>query len=113
MRTANLSDAGLLIQVDVQELRILAAALNALCNVGDILEQLEQRRGGTKEKAEMLLVSIRSLNALFERLAAQAEAAVPEPVVNEGDTFPLEPACRNSCNGGVRSNEALDRSPKS
>jgi len=73
MRTVNLSEAGLLIQVDVQELQILTAALNALCNVGDILDELEQRHGGTKDKAETLLISIRSLNALFDRLSAQSK----------------------------------------
>jgi hypothetical protein len=68
MRTINLSDTGLLIEVDVEELRILAAALNVVCNGGHVLDDLEQKLSGTKDKAETLLVSIRSLNFIFDRL---------------------------------------------
>lgn len=95
MRTASLSEAGLLIQVDVQELQILTAALNALCNVGDILDELEQRHGGTKDKAETLLISIRSLNALFDRLTAQSEARSDQPASEEQNTFLVEPESPN------------------
>jgi len=68
MRAASLSDTGLLIEVDLQELRILGTALNTVCNSERILDDLEERLSGTKEKAESLLVSIRGLNSIFDRL---------------------------------------------
>jgi hypothetical protein len=76
MRAANLSDSGLLIELDVQELRILAAALTALCNNGHVLANLEDRLSGANDKAETLLVSLRSLNSIFDRLL---EHAPPDP----------------------------------
>ena len=66
MKTTNISDTGLLLEVDVQELRILAAALSMVCNAGHILDDLEERLSGTKDKAETLLVSIRYLNSIFD-----------------------------------------------
>jgi hypothetical protein len=68
MRETHLSDKGLRIEVDVEELRILAAALNLLCNGENILDDLEERLAGAKDKAENLLISIRSLNSLFDHL---------------------------------------------
>lgn len=68
MRAASLSDKGLLIEVDLQELRILGAALNTVCNSGHILDDLEERLSGTRDKAESLLISIRALNSIFDRL---------------------------------------------
>jgi hypothetical protein len=68
MRAANLSDSGLLIELDVQELRILAAALTIVCNRGQLVADLEDRLSGTKDSAETLLVSLRSLNSIFDRL---------------------------------------------
>lgn len=68
MRAASLSDKGLLIEVDLQELRILGTALNTVCNNGRILDDLEERLIGTREKAESLLISIRDLNSIFDRL---------------------------------------------
>ena|ERR1700730_2536430 len=79
MRTANMSETGLLIEVDVQELRILAAALSIMCNAAHILDDLEERLSGTKDKAETLLFSIRSLNSIFDRLNVQYEEPVPRP----------------------------------
>jgi hypothetical protein len=70
MRVASLSDKGLLIEVDLQELRILSTALNTVCNGGRILDDLEERLNGTKDKAESLLISIRALNSIFDRLIA-------------------------------------------
>jgi hypothetical protein len=66
MKTANISDTGLLLEVDAHELRILAAALSLVCNGGHILDDLEERLSGTKDKAETLLVSIRHLNSIFD-----------------------------------------------
>jgi hypothetical protein len=68
MRVASLSDKGLLIEVDLQELRILSTALNTVCNDGRILDDVEERLSGTKDKAESLLISIRALNSIFDRL---------------------------------------------
>jgi hypothetical protein len=81
MRTAQVSDTGLLIEIDVQELRILAAALTKVCNDGHILDDLDERLDGSKDKAETLLFSIRSLNAIFDRLMSQHE----EPVSRSSD----------------------------
>ncbi|MGC1906591.1 MAG: hypothetical protein WA715_22425 [Candidatus Acidiferrum sp.] len=83
MRTINLSDTGLLIEVDVQELRILAAALNVVCNGGHVLDDLEQKVSGTKDKAETLLVSIRSLNFIFDRLPIDDRESGHRPASNE------------------------------
>ena len=95
MRAANLSDSGLLIELDVQELRILAAALTALCNNRYVLANLEDRLSGANDKAESLLVSIRSLNSIFDRLQ---EHAPPDPAQIESTTSPTNgdvpsPAC--------------------
>jgi hypothetical protein len=79
MRTVNMSETGLLIEVDVQELRILAAAMSMVCNAAHILDDLEERLSGTKDKAETLLFSIRSLNSIFDRLNVQYEEPVPRP----------------------------------
>jgi hypothetical protein len=83
MRTINLSDTGLLIEVDVEELRILAAALNVVCNGGHVLDDLEQKLSGTKDKAETLLVSIRSLNFIFDRLPIDHAESGRRPASNE------------------------------
>jgi hypothetical protein len=83
MRTINLSDTGLLIEVDVEELRILAAALNVVCNGGHVLDDLEQKLSGTKDKAETLLVSIRSLNFIFDRLLIDYRESDRRPASNE------------------------------
>lgn len=83
MRTINLSDTGLLIEVDVEELRILAAALNVVCNGGHVLDDLEQKLSGTKDKAETLLVSIRSLNFIFDRLLIDYRESDGRPASNE------------------------------
>jgi hypothetical protein len=77
MRVASLSDRGLLIEVDLEELRILSTALNTACNCGRILDDLEERLSGTKDKAESLLISIRALNSIFDRLIA-SEAFVDD-----------------------------------
>jgi hypothetical protein len=71
VRVAGLSDKGLLIEVDLQELRILSTALNTVCNRGRLLDDLEERLSGTKDKAESLLISIRGLNLIFDRLIVQ------------------------------------------
>jgi hypothetical protein len=83
MRTIHLSDTGLLIEVDVQELRILATALNVVCNGGQVLDDLEHKLSGTKDKAESLLVSIRSLNFIFDRLMIEHEEPARRPASNE------------------------------
>jgi hypothetical protein len=66
MRVANFSENSAVIEVDLQELKILGTALNALCN-GGRKDDLEEGLGGTREKAESLLISILSLNSLLER----------------------------------------------
>jgi hypothetical protein len=66
MKTTNISDTGLVLEVDLQELRILAAAMSMVCNGGHVLDDLEEKLSGTKEKAETLLVSIRYLNSIFD-----------------------------------------------
>jgi hypothetical protein len=87
MRATNLSDKGLLIEVDVQELRILATALKVVCNGGHVLDDLEQRLSGTRDKAETLLVSLRSLNSIFDRLLIEHEEPVRRPASNKRDVF--------------------------
>jgi len=52
MREAHLSDTGIRIEVHVEELRILADALNHLCNGENILDDLEERLTGAKDKSE-------------------------------------------------------------
>jgi len=79
MREAHLSDTGLRIEVDVEELRILAAALNLLCNGENILDDLEERLTGAKDKAENLLTSIRSLNSLFDHLMILSDEPIQQP----------------------------------
>jgi hypothetical protein len=83
MRAINLSDTGLLIEVDVQELRILTTALNVVCNGEHVLDDLEQKLSGTKDKAETLLASIRSLNFIFDRLLTEHEEPARRPASNE------------------------------
>jgi hypothetical protein len=79
MRETHLSDKGLRIEVDVEELRILAAALNLLCNGENILDDLEERLTGAKDKAENLLISIRSLNSLFDHLMLLSDELIQQP----------------------------------
>ena len=79
MREAHLSDKGLRIEVDIEELRILAAALNLLCNGENILDDLEERLTGATEKAENLLISISSLNSLFDHLMIMSDKPIQEP----------------------------------
>jgi hypothetical protein len=79
MREAQLSNTGIRIEVDVQELRILVAALNLLCNGENILDDLEERFSGTKDKAENLLISIRSLDALFDHLMILSDEPIQQP----------------------------------
>ena len=91
MRAAKLSDSGLLLEVDVQELRILAAALTTVCNSGQVLANLEDRLGGTRDKAETLLVSIRSLTSIFDRLLDYAPTDSPiSPTNGNGDVSPVQ-----------------------
>jgi hypothetical protein len=85
MRAPNLSDTGVRIEVDVEELRILAAALNVICNDENILDDLEERLTGARDKAETLLISIRSLNSLFDRLMTPSDEPIQQPA-----------ECRNS-----------------
>jgi hypothetical protein len=82
VRVAGLSDKGLLIEVDLQELRILSTALNTVCNRERLLDNLEERLSGTKDKAESLLISIRGLNLIFDRLI------VPEALVDDIESLP-------------------------
>jgi hypothetical protein len=79
MRGAHLSDKGLRIEVDVEELRILATALNLLCNGKNILDDLEERFTGANDKAENLLISIRSLNSLFDHLMILSDEPIQQP----------------------------------
>ena len=79
MREAQLSNTGIRIEVDVQELRILVAALNLLCNGENILDDLEERFTGTNDKAENLLISNRSLNALFDHLMILSDEPIQQP----------------------------------
>jgi hypothetical protein len=72
MKVASLCDKGLLIEVDLQELRILNAALNSVCNGGQVLDGLEERLSGSRDKAETLLAYIRSLNSIFDRFEVEA-----------------------------------------
>ena len=88
MRAASLSDTGLLIEVDLQELRILGSALNSVCNSGRILDDLEERLSGTREKAESLLISIRDLNSIFDRLL------VSEALVDDTEYAPTDDSVR-------------------
>jgi hypothetical protein len=88
MREAQLSNTGIRIEVDVQELRILAAALNLLCNGENILDDLEERFSGTKDKAENLLISIRSLDALFDHLMILSDEPIQQPAeYRNADSF--------------------------
>jgi hypothetical protein len=81
MRVASLSDTGLLIEVDLQELRILSTAMNTVCN-GHILDDLEERLTGTRDTAESLLISIRALCSIFDRLRLmEPPEAAPEDAV--------------------------------
>jgi hypothetical protein len=102
MRAANLSDSGLLIELDVQELRILAAALTALCNNGHVLANLEDRLSGANDKAETLLVSIRSLNSIFDRLQHRAPT---DPAQIDSTISPT--------NGDIPSEASVDESAMS
>jgi hypothetical protein len=79
MRAPHLSDAGIRIEDDVEELRLLAAALNLLCNRENILDDLEERFTGTNDKAENLLISIRSLNSLFDHLKILSDEPIQQP----------------------------------
>jgi hypothetical protein len=79
MRDAHLSDTVIRIEVDVEELRILAAALNLLCNGENILDDLEERLIGAKDKSENLLISIRSLNSLFDHLMILSNEPIQQP----------------------------------
>lgn len=79
MKAPHLSDTGIRIEVDVEELRILATALNLMCNREDNLADLEERLTGAKEKAEALLISIRSLASLFDHLMILAGESSQHP----------------------------------
>jgi len=67
MKVANLSDDSLVIEFDLQEFRILSTALNSMCNGAHILDDLEERLSGAKDKAESLLISIRTLSSTLDR----------------------------------------------
>jgi hypothetical protein len=53
------------IELDVNELKILSTALNLLSNVGCIEEDFRQETGGTIEKVENLLISIHALTSML------------------------------------------------
>jgi hypothetical protein len=79
MRAPHLSDTGIRIEVDVEELRILATALNLLCNGENILDDLEERLSGAKDKAENLLIAFRSLASLFDHWMILCDESSQEP----------------------------------
>ena len=79
MRAPHLSDTGIRMEVDVEELRILATALNLLCNGENTLDDLEERLSGAKDKAENLLIAFRSLASLFDHLMILCDESSQEP----------------------------------
>jgi hypothetical protein len=53
------------IELDVNELKILSTELNLLSNVGCIEEDFRQETAGTIEKVENLLISIHALTSML------------------------------------------------
>jgi hypothetical protein len=67
MRVATFMDRSAVVELDVQELKILSTALNLLCNLGCIEEEFEDSTNATIEKVESLLIAVHSLTSTLER----------------------------------------------
>jgi hypothetical protein len=65
MTVTSYSDHLAVIELDVNELKILSTALNLLSNVGCIEEDFRQGTGGTRVQVESLLISIHSLTSML------------------------------------------------
>jgi hypothetical protein len=67
MRVATFMDRSAVVELDVQELKILSTALNLLCKLGCIEEEFEDSTNATIEKVESILIAVHSLTSTLER----------------------------------------------